>query len=631
MANPASATSSLGSSADLIFHASPIPMWIYERNTLAFLEVNEAAVRQYGYTREEFLQRTIADIRPGEDVEALRRSVSEWQQGWRRSGVWRHQRKNGEVFFADITAHDCRLADRDCVMAAAVDVTEIHDANERLERSERRYRELVESLNDVVLTTDLEGRITYLSPNVADYGYRTSDLVGQAFHPLIHPDDLPRVIDAIQSAISGTPARLEYRAYNASGGLHHFRASIKAMLDDAGQPAGVSGVLADITEQRKAEEQLRVSQRLEAIGRLAGGIAHDFNNLLVVIKGYAELGMNRLAADEPLRGDLQEILLAGQRAASLTQQLLAFSRKQLLRPAAVDLNDIVRGMTSMLERVIGEDIILQADLAPGLPPVFIDAAQLEHAILNLVLNARDAMPEGGRLQISTTEQAGHPDLPDTPRGGRAVVLTITDSGSGMDDTIQARVFEPFFTTKPHGQGSGLGLPMVYGFVKQSGGALDLWSEPDGGTRVSIALSSHVPMSAAPPALAPPPVQRGSERVLVVEDDGAVRQLVGRLLTSAGYQWVSAAAPSEALALLTDARPAFDVLLTDFLMPEMTGAELSQRALVVCPALRIVYMTGYRDIPPAAQGATDRESPTLIKPFTSAQLTAAIRSALQSRP
>ena len=625
------AASSLGSGADLIFHASPIPMWIYDRETLAFVEVNEAAVQQYGYTREEFLDRTIADIRPAEDVRALLFSVSGGQQGWRRSGVWRHQKKNREVFFVEITVHDCLIGDRECVMAAGVDVTEVHDANQRLERSERRYRELVESLNDLVWTTDIAGRITYVSPNVADYGYSIADLVGHSFRRVIHSDDLPRVMDAMRSAISGTPVRLEYRAFNASGGIHHVRGSFKAMFDDTGQPVGLSGVLADISEQRKAEEQLRVSQRLEAIGRLAGGIAHDFNNLLVVIQGYAELGMNRLAADEPLRGDLQEILLAGQRAASLTQQLLAFSRKQLLRPASVELNAIVRGMTSMLERVIGEDIILEADLAPDLPHVFIDAAQLEHAILNLVLNARDAMPDGGRLQITTREQAGHPDLPDSHRGQGAVVLTITDSGTGMDETIRARVFEPFFTTKPQGQGSGLGLPMVYGFVKQSGGALDLWSEPNGGTRVSIALSSHRPVSTGISTAVPAPVQRGTERVLVVEDDDAVRQLVGRLLTSAGYPWAAAAAPSEALAVLAEGECAFDVLLTDYLMPEMTGAELSQRALAMCPSLRVVYMTGYRDVPAAAQGPTDREAPTVTKPFTSAQLTGAIRSALDARP
>ncbi len=631
MADPASAASSLGRGADLIFHASPVPMWIYDRQTLAFMEVNVAAVRQYGYSREEFLSRTIAHIRPDEDVGALLGSVSQRQQGWRQSGVWRHRRKNGELFLVDVTVHDCVINGRECVMAVAIDVTEVHEANKRLERSERRYRELVESLNDIVLTTDLEGRITYVSPNISDYGYRSSELVGEGFQPLIHPDDLPRVVNAIQGALSGTPVRIEYRARNASGGIHHLRASIKAMLDDTGQPIGVSGVLADITEQRKTEEQLRVSQRVEAIGRLAGGIAHDFNNLLVVIQGYAELGIQRLEPDDPLRGDLHEILLAGQRAASLTQQLLAFSRKQLLRPAVVDINDIVRGMTSMLERVIGEDIILEADLDPDLPPVFIDAAQLEHAILNLVLNARDAMPSGGRIGITTSQRDGHPDLPEIGRDQRAVALTIADSGTGMEESIRARVFEPFFTTKPQGQGSGLGLPMVYGFVKQSGGALDLWSEPNAGTRVSLTLCSHLPASPLPGIAVPVPVQRGTERILVVEDDDAVRQLVGRLLTSAGYAWVAAAAPSEALAALADGGCAFDVLLTDFLMPEMTGAELSQRALTMCPSLRVVYMTGYRDVPAAAQSPMDREAPTVTKPFTSAQLTTAIRAALDARP
>jgi nitrogen-specific signal transduction histidine kinase/CheY-like chemotaxis protein len=396
---------------------------------------------------------------------------------------------------------------------------------------------------------------------------------------------------------------------------------------DRGQPLGLSGVLVDITEQRQAEEQLRVSQRLEAIGRLAGGVAHDFNNLLVVIKGYAELGIDRLPPHDPLRADLHEILVAGQRAASLTQQLLAFGRKQLLRPAAVDLNTVVLGMTSMLTRVIGEDILFETDLAIGLPPVFIDAPQLEHAILNLVLNARDAMPEGGHLRIGTSLQPHHPELAEALRGRQAVVLTISDDGSGMDEATLARVFEPFFTTKPQGQGSGLGLPMVYGFVKQSGGALDLWSEPGAGCRIAITLIPHTSAEPEPAAVDTNQIQRGTERVLVVEDDAAVRQLVGRVLTAAGYEWTAAAGPIEALDMLTREQCRVDLLLTDFLMPQMTGAELAQRALAACPTLRIVYMTGYRDIPPSMPAASYGEAPTVTKPFTSAQLTAAIRTAL----
>ena len=630
MPDPAPAASSLDSGADLMFRASPIPLWIYDRETLRILDVNEAAVRQYGYTRDEFLDRTIADIRPVGEVQALLRSVSEQHHGWRRSGVWRHQRKNGDVFHVEITAADCLIDGRDCVMVAAMDVTELHQGHERLERSERRFQELIESLNDIVVTTDLDGVITYVSPKIVEYGYTSRELVGAPMHRCIHPDDLPLVLGAMREALSGAPARLEYRALGGGGTVHHLRASIRAMLDEHGQPAGLSGVLADITEQRTAEEQLRVSQRLEAIGRLAGGVAHDFNNLLVVIKGYAELGLQRLPPADPLRGDLQEILLAGQRAASLTQQLLAFGRKQLLRPAAIDLNEVVRSMTSMLRRVIGEDISLEANLAPDLAPVFIDAGHLEHAILNLVLNARDAMPNGGRLQLSTARKAEHPELPETRGGQPAVLLTVSDSGTGMNDATRARVFEPFFTTKPQGQGTGLGLPMVYGFVKQSGGALDLWSEPGAGTRVSIAFSAHHPAAAATVPSPAPPIATGTERVLVVEDDDAVRQLVGRVLTVAGYAWTAAGRPGEALKLLGEKGCAFDLLLTDFLMPEMTGAELAQRALAMCPSLRVVYMTGYRDLPAGAQTAVDRDAPTVSKPFTSAQLTGAIRAALESR-
>lgn len=610
-----------------MFVKNPLPMWIYERATLRFIDVNHAAIEQYGFTREEFLQRTIADIRPPEDVAAIVRSVAEGRHGWRRAGVWRHRRKDGGIFYVDITAHDCALQGLDCVMVAALDVTELRSANERLERSERRYRELIESINDVVLTTDLEGRFTYVSPNAARYGYSPETLLGRTFHQLIHPEDLPRVLEATEATLSGQPVQREYRAFDAWGGVHHLRTSFSAMFDDDGQPIGLSGIMGDITEQRKAEEQLHVSQRLEAVGRLAGGIAHDFNNLLVVINGYTELGLTRLPPDDPLRADLQEIQLAGQRAAALTQQLLAFGRKQLLRPASVDLNDVVRRMTAMLTRVIGEDVIFETDLAPHLPATFIDVAQLENAILNLVLNARDAMPNGGRLRITTSVRARHDDLPVRP-DRPIVVLTISDTGSGMDDLTRERVFEPFFTTKPQGQGSGLGLPMVYGFVKQSGGALDLSSEPGRGTRVSIALAADAPDRAATPAGSPPRVQGGEERILVVEDDDAVRALVGRVLTSAGYRWLAAASPREALDLLHRHDGDIDVLLTDFVMPEMTGAELAERVLQAHPGIRVVYMTGYRDISRGGTNVADG-APTLSKPFTAAQLTAAIRAALES--
>jgi two-component system cell cycle sensor histidine kinase/response regulator CckA len=379
-------------------------------------------------------------------------------------------------------------------------------------------------------------------------------------------------------------------------------------------------VLGDITEQRRAEEQLRASQRLEAVGRLAGGIAHDFNNLLVVINGYAELAMHRLTADDPLHHDLSEIFQAGTRAATLTQKLLAFSRRQLLQPALVNLNDVVNGTASMLRRVIGEDIEFELELDGSLPPVCIDAAQLEHALLNLVVNARDAMPDGGRIRVRTAHEESDVDS--------AVMLSVEDTGHGMDEATRARIFDPFFTTKPLGQGTGLGLPMVYGFVKQSGGSLHVRTAPGQGSTFTLVFVSDASADALRRASTEAGVGPGHERVLVVEDEDGVRELVGRQLASAGYQPVLSARPEDALRLLEDPAQRVDLLLTDIVMPRMRGPELARRATVLRPDLRVLYMTGY----PSTSASGDRSSPAppnmIWKPFSAADLTAAVRGALR---
>ena len=625
--------------AETLFFANPVPMWVYDSASLRFVEVNDAALATYGYAREEFLAMSITDIRPADDVEALLSSIAMPRPAWRRCGVWRHQPKNGPTIHAEITSHNVTFKGRPAVLVAAYDVTELEQqrellraANEHLERSERRYRELVENLNEVVWSIDLDGVLQYVSHAVEQYGYRIEELVGQHFQTIVHPDDLPVALEAMRRALEGGPTDAEYRALDRQGRTHFVRTSSRAQLEQ-GRPVGITGVLIDITEQRQAQEQLRVAQRLEAVGRLAGGVAHDFNNLLVAINGYAELALNNVEPTGPLHADLTEILKAGHRAAGLTSQLLAFSRKQVLHPDTVNLNDIVRGMEPMLKRLIGEDVDFQTRLAPDLKAVRVDTGQIEQVIMNLAVNSRDAMPRGGTIRITTSHE-GFPDdeQPDALRGRDLVVLSVTDTGDGMDEATKAQIFEPFFSTKPVGQGTGLGLPMVYGFVKQSGGAISVQSAPGAGTTVRIALPRVAAGTAVPIEALARPARPGTETILLVEDERAVRELVRRVLTAHGYHLLVAEGPEQALDACRSYPGTIHLLLTDVVMPHKSGRELAIEATALRPEMRVQYMSGYSGTEVAAHGLLEPGSDLLLqKPFGSSELTSAIRAALEGPP
>jgi two-component system cell cycle sensor histidine kinase/response regulator CckA len=619
-----------------LFFGNPIPMWVYDPASLRFIEVNDAALSTYGYTRAEFLSMSIADIRPPEDVEALRATIARPRPIWQRSGVWRHQPKNGAPIHAEVTSHQLTFRGQPAVLVAAYDVTELEQqrqllrsANAHLERSERRYRELVENLNEIVWSIDLDGRIQYVSHSAERYGYRAEELIGQHYRLIVHPEDLALAEAAMQRAVMGEPAEAEYRAVDGAGRVYHVRASSRVQLED-GRPVGITGVLIDITEQRQAQEQLRVAQRLEAVGRLAGGVAHDFNNLLVAINGYAELALSNLDPASPLHADLAEILKAGHRAAGLTSQLLAFSRKQVLHPDTVNLNDIVRGMEPMLKRLIGEDVDFQTRLAPDLKTVRVDTGQIEQVIMNLAVNSRDAMPRGGTLRITTSHE-GFPDdeRPDALRDRNLVVLSVIDTGHGMDEATKAQIFEPFFSTKPVGQGTGLGLPMVYGFVKQSGGAISVQSAPGAGTTVRIALPRQTAGSVVRTKPLARPARPGTETILLVEDERAVRELVRRVLAAHGYHLLVAEGPEQALDACRSYPGTIHLLLTDVVMPQMSGRELAVEATKMRPEMRVQYMSGYSGAEIAAHGLIESGSDLLLqKPFGSSELTGAIRAALE---
>jgi signal transduction histidine kinase/CheY-like chemotaxis protein len=389
----------------------------------------------------------------------------------------------------------------------------------------------------------------------------------------------------------------------------------------------------DVTQQRQNEEQLQVAQRMEAVGQLAGGIAHDFNNLLTVIVNYAAFAMKSVDESDPLRDDLVQIQKAGERATALTRQLLAFGRRQVLQPQVLDLNKTVRGMEAMLRRLLGEDIDLSVALAMDLGRVMADPGQVEQVVMNLAVNARDAMPAGGKLTIETANldmDEEHASRQVGVNRGSYVMLSVTDTGCGMDERTRARLFEPFFTTKRTGKGTGLGLATVFGIVKQSGGRIWVESEPGQGSTFKVylprELSTRETVERAPPIMAR---ASGAETILVVEDEEGVRNLARRILSEVGYTVLTAANGKEALVICERHHETLRLVLTDVIMPQMSGKQLADHLARLYPTLRVLYMSGYADDAIVHHGVLDDGTHFIGKPFSPADLARMVRQVLDS--
>jgi signal transduction histidine kinase len=437
---------------------------------------------------------------------------------------------------------------------------------------------------------------------------------------------------------TGEDQVIEYRVIAADGRIVWLRDGGTVLRDADGIPCLVQGYLLDITEQKEGElergrleEQLRQTTKMEAVGRLAGGIAHDFNNLLTAIQGYGELALARLAPDDPQRRDIEEIQRAAERAAALTRQLLAFGRCRLLQPRAVDVNAVVRDVESMLRRLIGEDVELVTDLDPALGPVRADPGHIEQVLVNLAVNARDAMPDGGRLEITTrtVPRAPRNVAPELePETGLYALVTVTDTGRGMTPDVQERVFEPFFTTKEPGEGTGLGLATVYGIVRQSEGQVVVESAPGRGSTFRIWLPI-VGETVEPPVDVPrpEPAPAAAETVLLVEDEESVRTMVRRVLEQQGYSVLPAATGEEALDLACSRLDDIDLVFTDVVMPGMNGDELVEQLRTMRPDLEVIYMSGYAE-GASRRGVLDPTTTYLQKPFTPSALTQVVRSVLE---
>jgi PAS domain S-box-containing protein len=504
-------------------------------------------------------------------------------------------------------------------------------AQDALRRERDRAQRYLDTAEVILLAVDLAGRITLINRKGCDVlGWTADELFGRNWFETCLPAAIRQSVEqTFDKVLGGDVSVIENYVLTRSGQERLIEWRNTVVRDDLGQIVGTFSSGADITDRRALEEQFRQAQKMEAIGRLAGGVAHDFNNLLTVILGYSELVLADLPLDDSHKADIGEIQKAGTRAAGLTRQLLAFSRKQIIEPTLLDLNVVVADMRAMLGRLIGEDVTVAVKLASAPVPVKADRGQIEQIVLNLAVNARDAMPKGGTLTI----EAANIDIDQhnakthvSVEPGSYVVLSVTDTGTGMTPQVQARLFEPFFTTKERGKGTGLGLATVQGIVTRSGGSVGVYSEVGKGTSLKV----YFPRADAEemPVAAPPQVRAASgvQTVLVVEDERGLRALAKRLLEREGYTVLAAANAEEAVQLF-DANASIDLVLTDVIMPGASGPELTRRLLEQRAALKVIYMSGYTDDAIVQHGILKPGIAFLNKPFTSETLGRKIREVL----
>ncbi|MFN8456032.1 MAG: response regulator [Anaerolineae bacterium] len=511
-------------------------------------------------------------------------------------------------------------------------------ARARLTHTQQRLSAAIEQAGEIILITDISGSIVYVNPAFEHItGYSKHEALGQKPSLVKSGRQDRSVYEQLWSTVmAGEVWRGRFVNRKKDGTLYTVNATIAPVRDEMGTIIGYVGVEQDVTHELSLEEQLRQSQKMEAVGRLAGGVAHDFNNLLTVIDGYSNLLLDRHHDPaDPLHQDIEQIKRAGERASNLTRQLLAFSRKQILRPTVLDLNIVVIDMEKLLRRLLGEDITIHTHLEPTLGRIKADRGQLEQVIMNLAINARDAMPGGGQLSLETanvTLDELYTSHKVEVEPGNYVVLAISDNGIGMSQETVNHIFEPFFTTKEQGKGTGLGLATVHGIIKQSGGHINVYSEVGQGTTFKIYLP---PFQEVVPKhermTGPTALPRGIETILVVEDEARVRELVSRVLRSSGYTVLEANNGGEALRLCAHQNGSIQLLLTDVVMPGMNGRMLADRLKAAQPGLKVIYMSGYTDDAIIQHGVLDAGAIFIQKPFTTDALIRRVRETLDRQP
>ncbi|MBI3196976.1 MAG: PAS domain S-box protein [Rhodospirillales bacterium] len=605
-----------------LFRNSPLPMWVYNAETLKFLEVNDAAIARYGYSRDEFLAMTLKDIRPPEDVERLLAWMRRPPPDRLRAGEWRHRTKDGRPFDVEVFLSEIEFGAEPARLGLVVDIT-------ARKQAERQTERIFETSQDLVLVTDGYGTLLQASPSsMKVLGYRPEEMIGRSGTDFIFPADLEATRDEMRAARRGSVTR-HFRCRYVHKNGHTVPLVWMAVWSESDRRHFFVG--RDMTDYDRTEGQLRQSLKMEAVGQLTGGVAHDFNNILMVIMANVDALDEEEELTPQLRERIDGIAKATERAADLTRQLLAFSRKQPLQPRRTDINELVAATGKLLRRTLGEQIEIQSILADDLWNAEIDRAQLESALVNLCVNARDAMPGGGRLLVETANKTLDADYiaqNSDAVAGDYVMLAVSDTGVGMAPDVLDKVFEPFFTTKESGKGTGLGLSMVYGFIKQSNGHIKVYSEVGRGTSIRLYLPRTGVEARAETAPRHAPTPGGSERILAVEDDPKVRAVVVGQLQSLGYAVAEASDGMTALATLESASQPFDLLLTDVIMPgPMNGKALADEVARRWPKTRIVFMSGYTEDAVVHHGRLDAGVLLLSKPFRKNDLAQILRQAL----
>jgi PAS domain S-box-containing protein len=618
----------------LIENASDITLIVNEEGRILY--TSPSLQRILGYTPEELTGQSYdRDVHP-EDRDTLAAALRRGLSGSRVAGgaaVCRVRHRDGSWRVLEAVAQD--LLEDPAVRGIVVnlrDVTERQRVQAELREANETVRTLVEASPLAIVAMDREGRVTKWNPAAERmFGWPEHDVLGKDF-PFVPDEWQEDALTLRRMVLSGDTVTVERVRRTRGGSSILVNVSASPLRDAGGAITGAVAMITDITQRKRLEDQLRQAQKMEAVGQLAGGIAHDFNNLLTVITGYSQLVMNALPEGERGRIHSQEILHAAEQASALTRQLLAFSRRQVAQPQPMDLNAAVTRMLQMLRRLIGENIELVTALRPLSFPVSADPGQIEQVILNLVVNARDAMPGGGCLTIETCEvelDAAYASTHVSVKPGRHVMLAVSDTGHGIDAETRGRVFEPFFTTKEVGKGTGLGLSTVYGIVKQNRGNIWVYSEPGIGSTFKV----YFPLGAAPAQLEDAAdanrVPRGTETVLLVEDEGGLRQLVKELLEQLGYLVLAAGSYAQAAAVCHQHHGFIHLLLTDVVMPEVNGKETAERLCRFRPHMRVLYMSGYPDETMAQHGILGAEVAFLQKPFSQEALAVKIREVLDA--
>lgn len=741
-----------------LFDSITDPLFVYDRETLAYLEVNDAAVHHYGYSREEFLKLTLRDIRPVEEVPKLLEMLMHSFENFEHRGLWKHRKKDGSIIDVEISAYGLNYQDRPACLVAARDVSERLRFETKMMHTSRLLQAVADGTPDALFIKDREGKyllfnraasrfvgkpieevlgrddLAVFNPESAHLIMTNDRLVmetgqSQSLEELLDTPDGPRMFQALKapyldehgnvigvigssrditegksteealrlrdhiiqelaqgilitdatrpenpiidasrgvhrltgysrdellgktfqflqgpetddetsqllsdSLAAGKECNVELVNYRKDGSIFYGNLAINPVHDKKGLLKYFVGILSDVSQRKRLEDQLRQSQKMEAVGRLAGGVAHDFNNLLTIITGYSEILLEQQGVDTIVRESAHAISEASSRAASLTRQLLGFSRKSILQPKVLDVNSVVSNIAAMLRRLIGEDIELVTNLAPFTQTVRVDPGQLDQILMNLAVNARDAMPRGGRLTISTSNvHLTESDVLASPecKPGRYVMLSVSDTGVGMTPETLPRIFEPFFTTKEIGKGTGLGLPMVLGIVQQSGGAIHVESQLNEGTVFKIYLPTIQHDELQPTEFNQQQPLHGTETVLITEDEEAVRRLAEMSLRKYGYHVIAAASGLEAIQKYASHQGPVHLLLADVVMPGMSGPELAETLRQQQPPIKVLLMSGYTDDAVIRHGLLEDEINFIQKPFTPLALAEKIRAVLDA--